>query len=49
MVNPPSEMTSEADNTDLQKRNGSLPAEQPMEMTTIEASGSEAVGNWRPE
>jgi len=49
MVNPPCEKIPEADSTDIQERNGSLPAEQRMETTTIEVSGTEAVGNWKPE
>ena len=49
MVNPPSEMAPEADSTDIQERNGSLPAEQQMETATIEVSGTESVGNWKPE
>jgi hypothetical protein len=49
MANPPSEMVPEADSTDIQERNGSLPAEQQMETATIEVSGTESVGNWKPE
>jgi len=49
MANPPTEMAPEADSTDIQERNGSLPAEQQMETATIEVSGTESVGNWKPE
>lgn len=49
MANPPCEKVSEDQSTDTQNRDISFPPKQPMETTTMEVSGNEAVGNWRPE